>query len=416
MRAERRQQRLSLPRLKRLLPILLFAIVATWLTFAVGAASLFRNARPDAALKVAPFDARARARAAEQIVQGSANDRRRLGAAEALSLAALRRDPTIVQAWRTLALVAVLRRQPNRAGRLFHLVERMSRRDLPTELWLIEENVNRNDVAGALLHYDVALRTSLSSHELLLPIILRALNDPNLVEPMARLLVTDPPWKEQFFGALIQQPPSGANLARLMEMIAARGQLSSTDLLSGLVAYYGDRREFGAAWRIYQVLKNAPRAQPGTLRNGGFEGPNRVPPFDWRLESATEMGAEPRPVPAPGAGTGLYAYAATGTTGVVARQLLLLGPGGYTLGALGGLTAAARPERMTWKIACASTPATALTAQSALPSGSAGGPVQARFQVPASGCEAQWLLLEIAAGSSEGNAEAWVDSVRISPS
>lgn len=414
--AERRQRRLSLPPLKRLLPILLFAAVAIWLTFAVSAAALFRSARPDAALKLVPFDARAQARAAEQLVSRPSADRRRLAAAEALAIASLRRDPTVVTAWRTLALIAVFRGQPDRAGRLFHLTERMSRRDLPTQLWLIEENVNRNDVAGALRHYDVALRTSLSSHELLFPIILRALNDPNLVAPMARLVSTNPPWKEQFFGALIQQPPSGNNLARLLEMIAARGQLSSRDLLSSIVIYLGDRREYSAAWRVYRVLKNLPRAEPGTLRNGGFEGPNRVPPFDWRLESGTELGAETRPVPAPGADTGLYAYAASGTSGVVASQLLLLRPGGYTLAALGGVTAASRPERVTWKIACASTPTAFIATQSAIPSGSAGGPIGMRFRIPAGGCEAQWLQLEISGGGAEGTAEAWVDSVRISPS
>ena len=245
----------------------------------------------------------------------------------------------------------------------------MSRRDLPTQLWLIEENVNRNNVPGALRHYDVALRTSLSSHELLFrsssafdddPDTCRADGTAGRRSALSRAI----------FGALIQQPPSGNNLARLLELIAARGQLSSRDLLASMVIYFGERREYSAAWRIYRVLKNQPRAEPGTLEKRRLRRPQ--PRAAVRLAARTRDRAGRRDAAGAGAGRGRRPLRLCRQRDERRgrRHLLLLRPGGYTLAAVGGVTAALRPERVTWKTACASTPTAFIATQSAVPSGS----------------------------------------------
>jgi len=49
---------------------LIFAISAGWLSVAISVASLMRNARPDIALRLQPWDARARAKPSREIQRG----------------------------------------------------------------------------------------------------------------------------------------------------------------------------------------------------------------------------------------------------------------------------------------------------------------------------------------------------------
>ena len=90
--------------------------------------------------------------------------------------------------------------------------ERMSRRDLPTQLWLIEERVRRNDIAGAL----APLRHRAAHRRQAAPNCCSRCWSPR--PPMTAssgrspaLLRTDPPWRQAFLFELAQAPPSGRN-------------------------------------------------------------------------------------------------------------------------------------------------------------------------------------------------------------
>ncbi|MFV3464693.1 hypothetical protein ACNJFH_21305, partial [Mycobacterium tuberculosis] len=87
-----------------------------------------------------------------------------------LAQAALQRDPMSVRAVSTLAFLAAEKGNAVQAARLLAYSERLSRRDLPTQLALIETKVQANDVVGALVHYDRALRTSKTSEAILVPV------------------------------------------------------------------------------------------------------------------------------------------------------------------------------------------------------------------------------------------------------
>ena len=158
-------------------------------------------------LGVMPFDARAKVKSAEMLLARTRASPPAVARARTLALAALRRDPTMAPAWRLLALAASMQGREREAARLFHFAERLSRRDLPTQLWLIEESVSRNDIPGALRHYDIALRTSLASPELLFPVLTRASGDNNVVGPLGTLLASDPPWRETFLWQLVADAP-----------------------------------------------------------------------------------------------------------------------------------------------------------------------------------------------------------------
>ena len=93
-----------------------------------------------------------------------------------LAQAALRQDPTAVSAVATLGLQTGLRGDVVHTRRLFDYAQRLSRRDIRTQLWAIEDAVARDDIPAALHHYDIALRTIPMASDLLFPILAGALD------------------------------------------------------------------------------------------------------------------------------------------------------------------------------------------------------------------------------------------------
>jgi len=394
--------------LLRILLILLGAFAVGWVVAAAGMAALSRNARPDLALRFMPSDARAQAKAAEQVLSRRGGRRGNVDEAERLARRALQRDPTIVVAWRTLGLVATMRRQDQRAAQLFHISERMSRRDLPTQLWLIEEKVQQNDIVGALRHYDAALRTSPSSAELLMPILVSASEGSAVAASLVQLLASGPPWLRAFLVALSEHVPPGEKVAALLEAMHRARPITDRDIVGSIVFQLVDRREFGPAWRVYRLLGN----RAGLLRNGEFDGTAPLAPFDWQMEARSELEAQQRPLDDSGADWALLIHADGGNSGPVARQLLLLPAGAYALEAVAGAIEGTAPAALRWEIACANPEATSLAGFEIPPLNAGGRPHRVDFRVP-SGCPAQWLRLGARAEDGSGGADAWVDSATI---
>jgi len=395
---------------KRLVGVVAASLAAAWLTIAVGFAGTTRGVRPDLALSVMPFDARAKVKSAEMQLARSRASPAAIARARTLALAALRRDPTLVQAWRLLALAASADGRDPEAARLFHFAERLSRRDLPTQLWLIEENVSRNDIRGALRHYDIALRTSLASPEILFPVLVRASGDSGVVGPLGDLLAADPPWRETFMWQLVADAPNDAHVVRLFERIARRDEPLDPDLSRALLQRLVNREKYPEALRAF-ALVSGQRVSGAGVRNGDFERTNETPPFDWLLEDGATLRAE-QVRSGDRRGNILNLYAANGNGGAGARQLLMLPPGQYVLSALAGAVESASPARLSWTVICAREGGAALLNAHAEPVEPRARQLRLAFRVPA-GCPAQWLSLNITADFQTESASAWVDSVRI---
>src|SRR3546814_1290750 len=71
--------------------------------------------------------------------------------------------------------------------RLLAYSQKLSRRDLRTQLMAIELAVAQGDISGALRHYDIALRTKKNAPELLFPVLTSALPDPRSEERTSEL-------------------------------------------------------------------------------------------------------------------------------------------------------------------------------------------------------------------------------------
>jgi len=395
----------------RLLVVVPFTLVAGWLSVAVSGANLLRSTRPDLAMRLQPLDARSRARIAEQLATQPPVDRPQLAEAERLSLEALRRDPTLVVAWRTLAMIAAARNQSQRASVMFHFAGLLSKRDLPTQLWLIEERVQANDIDGALQHYDMALRAKPDSGALLFPVLVAAISNDGIMPRLARLLNTMPPWRLSFLSALSAGTSNPENLARFIGQLSRPQTEEERSAVVGAMRGLIDRRQYGPALRVYQLLTGGGAQVSPLLRNGAFDSPNSYPPLDWVLQDDGDFHAEQRPGDQGGTGSRLQIFAASGSGGVAARQLLLLAPGNYAIGAVAGPTSEGRPGQLGWSIQCVSSP-TRIPLDQDLPRLSGEIRLGATFSIPG-GCTGQWLSLKIRPDFDPGGTGAWMDSIVI---
>jgi hypothetical protein len=389
-----------------------FVVAMGWLALSVGWANTLRNIRPAAVLAFVPFDAGSKVALAGQLL---ANPDDRLGASRARELVvdALQRDPSQVGAWRTLSLLAAIRSDP-KAARLFHLTERMSRRDLPTQLWLIEERVSANDVRGALAHYDIALRSSPQALDILLPVMVGAISSDSIVGPLGDLLATNPPWRRALYIHMASDASAADHEALLLERLAAAGPLTDRDILGNLVTRMTTDGKVTAAWRVYRLIRPvAPEER--LVRNPDFSRAGGFPPFDWHLSNNDDLSADAVTLPEAGRGPVLRLQASSGNGGIAAQQLLLLPAGSYRLVMQAGLVSDSPPALLSMQLTCVNQANAAIGSAELTPSATARVSAPLVFHVPVSDCPAQWLSIGVRPAASGGDGAAWIDAVSLQP-
>jgi len=305
-------------------------LAAAALSFAVSYAAVTQRQAPTKALVLWP-SSEAKAGLAAQLLTQPDRDGS-YARAWRLAQAALQRDPMSVRAVSTLAFLAAEKGNAVQAARLLAYSERLSRRDLPTQLALIETKVQANDVVGALVHYDRALRTSKTSEAILVPVLVAAVANPDIARPLAPLLAARADWWKPFTLQMIQQntpPVSSYTLLHPLKLDIRRADERGM-AVDAMQRMAGHGRVDLAA-RFYTELRGGHIGPFNRIHDGGFQSTDRLPPFDWDLTNSGDLSAtvEARP---DGKGNGLFLVATNGASGRVARQLLMLSPGRYALG------------------------------------------------------------------------------------
>jgi len=397
--------------LARAVLIVLATLGMLWFSTAITWSRVAAGTNPGAALALWSVDADARAQQAAQllVVQGGRPDITR---ALALAQGALQREPVNVTAARVLGLIASLGRDNARAERLMAYSEFLSRRDLGTQLWLIESNVGKNDIPGALRHYDRALRTSTDSYDLLIPVLVNAAAEPAVVDRVGDLIATRPPWWSAFAQRLVESSNNVRALRtvfwRVNVDVQNQGERELLAFALNKLVQLGDPR---GAFALYVRARHL-RGDGPLLRDGDFEEEQGFSMFDWTRIDQPGFGAVRQPS-RDGSGNALYLVNDQARTGEVARQLLLLQPGRYRLSLRAGDVsgdAAARPSVV---LRCAAV-GEQMLAELRLPDAdSRGQTAQGEVIVPAGGCPAQWLSINVGATPDGVSGEAWIDSLSI---
>lgn len=395
---------------KRVGGIAAVGLVLCWLSLATATNTVFGRKAPALAGALGWSGSDSRATEARALLSVKASPAA-LARAEALARRSLRRELLNGRAASTLATVAALRGDKKRADRTFRYAETVTRRDLATQLWLLEAAVERADVEGALLHYDRAMTVSIRSRDILIPVLATAAAEPAVAGAIAARLARRPNWWTGFIDRLIGK---GGAPATSLPIIMATLRLDPRDEvdLPFLVRGIEKLVEAGAyddAWVLYRRATGASARARGGLRDGGFEAADPVAPFDWRLVEGEGLFAAIQPREDGGVGDALHLSAEAGRAGEVARQLLLLGPGAHTLsGVVGGSASGSDGPEVLVTCVGAAAPVARIALSPAIREGR-------RFTspvgVPAAACPAQWLSIRARAPLDTAAPEVWIDSL-----
>lgn len=203
---------------------------------------------------------------------------------------ALRRNPLQPGLVRLLGIGAELDRKPEQAAALITLANRISRRDVLTELWMVENAVRRNEIDEALKHYDIALTTSESIRPVLFPVLTNALSEPSIRSAIAPYLAVARPWRQGF---LAYATANGKPAEVAVTLVTARATRAAalravqTDLLSRFVAAGDVGGALGHARRL-------PGGTPARFAAMGFTQETLDPafqPLSWTLYNDADVEA-----------------------------------------------------------------------------------------------------------------------------
>lgn len=371
------------------------------LAFSLGQVVAARD--PARAHRLVPGDGLIAARLAALIagVEASASDRLR---ADALARAALRRDPTAVDAVATLGLDAQVRGDTAAARRLFAYAQRLSRRNLTTHLWMIEDAVARGSMDQALRQYDIALRVRPSMGEVLFPVLASAAGDGAIRAALLRMLATRPPWGERFIAHMATSAPDPRMAATLLVRLRRARVPVPAFADAAMVDALLTAGAIDQAWSYYAAVRGGvDRRVARDLRIGGVATPSQL---DWKasegdgVAATIQDGAVDINVP-------------PSTGGVVISQMQILPPGDYRLvGHSEGIEQAddASPY---WRLTCRDQ--RELERVKVTNSHLDGGMFSGMFRVPATGCMVQVLALVARPSDAASGVSGRIDRVVLAP-
>ncbi|MGE5720863.1 MAG: hypothetical protein ACM3YM_00250 [Sphingomonadales bacterium] len=351
-----------------------------------GIANRLARSRPALASQFAPHNARIAMDAARKAVEAGAS----ATAPEVRKLvdAALLRDATLTSAIEMRALRAEADGDMRKEAALFALSSAISRRSLPTRLWLMQHHVDRGDVAGALDESDIALRTSSAAPEVLFPVLARAASDPALAGPIAHVLDRPTEWRAMFLHYAITEAGAASAMADVVLHMHDRAMIAAGRIDQMLIGRLVAEGKFASARAVHDAFH--PAAKTASLvRDPDFSDPAQLFPFGWNLVETGRAGV----TRSQSEGRSVLSYqAVTLGGGEVASQLLMLPEGGYRFLAKAADAANDHESAPYWTITCAEEGG----AQIALfdqPT-RRGALAAADFSVPP-GCAAQWLALSL---------------------
>ena len=351
---------------------------------------------PQFAARIAPWNATAAADAAASLGSNPRDPRVR-----GLVRRALDRDLTQVPAIELRALDFAISGNQARARRLFRLSDRLSRRSLPTRLWLIQDAVDRGDVAGALNDFDIALRTSTDAQPILFPVLARASADPRVTASIARTLDRPSEWRLLFFEWAFANDADLRPIANVVAQMRDSRFVIANGVPQRLIESLVTAGEFGTA----RILNRRFGHEASGVADPHFSDPSMRYPFGWGFVSNGSIGADR----AVSNGKGVLSYRAdAANSGQVAAQLLSLSAGRYALSTRTAANATGAVPY--WFVACAD--GTNEIARLDQPM-TANGHAEAMFTVPP-GCTDEWLALMLRPAPDSSTQSGAIASISVS--
>lgn len=379
-------------RLTRLIPVVVVAAFVIWVVIGSGLGRTLQSAAPAKAVAIWPWNAAALSTLGEQAIVDNASNPAAVTTATTFARQALDLDASSALAYAVLGMAADARREPN-ARSLLLTSERLSRRIVLPQLWLIEDAVERGDVDAALRHFDIALRTSKEAPALLYPVLMSAAGDPNITAKLAALLRSRPLWRDDYLTELAARgDPMTA--WRLVQANVGAGMPvgASATLASRLI-------EGGHPSEAFVIAGGWPTGETSV----DLATPSRyVAPFDWNLTTTDSVDAARQ------SGGGIVATSNSTTVQTAVSRLAALRAGRYKMSSQVKSDGPSDQLAARWTVSC-------LNGQILAELPVAGRGHGERTVVIPSDCKFQWLRFEMTAQSDTDRAEADISAFRIAP-
>ncbi|QJR06232.1 hypothetical protein HH800_28845 (plasmid) [Sphingobium yanoikuyae] len=389
---------------------LILAGIAAWLGYLSvmqSVALVLPDSRIEEAYALASNNGHIAGRLSQTLYRSNASEADRIRAV-AIARDALHHDPTAVEAVATLAADAFVRGDQAEGERLLAYSQTLSRRDLRTQLMAIELAVARDDIPGALRHYDIALRTKKKAPDLLYPVLASALTDPAIRAELIKTLGGQPNWGNGFINHAARSdadPVASAAFFRALQIARVSvPDSASVALINRLLA----AKLFDDAWSYYAAAR--PGSERHQSRDPAFTSPIEArSAFDWIAINSIGVSTAILSDPA----NGLFDFTVSmGNGGLLLQQLQMLPPGEYVLkGHSIGIEQAAR-SRPYWVVRCQT--GSEIGRVEVPNSSQTGGRFQGHVNIPTD-CPVQTLALIARSSNEIGGVSGQIDRILIRP-
>ena len=358
-----------------------------------------------AASRLAPDSPTVQAGLAEIELQAGRYDR-----AETLARQALARQPFNVNALVIVGLALDHRGEVAAADEILTLAGNWSLGDQRTHLWLFDRRLRAGESASALAHLDALLRSQPDRRRDLFELLQElTLADPAILTATNDRLALAPNWRAPFL-AHLGGSDNGRGVATTIAVAlhAARKDLTQAETESLLQALLASR-DYERLRILAAQIGVGPR--PAALIDTDFEGAESPLPFRWNLLGGA--GATAEIVADPQTNSKVLRVQYDGYSGdELVRQLILLPAGSYRL--TGQAAFDGDEERLRWAVRCLESGVDLQLRNGAAAAGD-GETFTEVFDVPAAGCNLQWLHLTTDPTERRSEVIATYDNLTITP-
>lgn len=307
-------------------------------------AQVLVEGNPALAYRLAPYDGRVLAGYATSLAGEDATPKQRLRADE-MARRALHQDPTAVAAVATLGADADSRGNAAGARRYFDYAQKLSRRDLRTQLFMIESSVQRGDIRAAVHQYDITLRVFPRLGDMLYPVLANANSNPPIRRELVKTLAGKPIWGENFINFIAVKGADPRSTAALFLGLARAGVAAPESARATTVNALINTGQTEAAWAYYAAI------HPGSDRRR-----SRDPRFSGNVTTPSQLDWTPIN---DGSGVtsniqdGVFDFSAPSSVGgPLLQQFQLLPPGTYRLAGHSGNIKQPGAAGAYWALTC----------------------------------------------------------------
>ena len=305
------------------------------------------------------------------------------------AIALLRQSPLDASALRRLAVIENLRSAGEGHG-LVVLAEKVSRRDLTSELLLIDTAAEHDDLAATLRHYDHVLSVYPAARQQLFPLLASEMGEPDVRKALVPM--ASRPWLRDFALNAVDYDVAPAALMDFYGELA--GKIPVTELQAGAVRVVRWLQTNNQSAAIGTFANRIPGMVPHAFDQLGFTATTldpRLAPLSWALTLGDAIDAESD-------GQTLTIRVAPENAGWAASRLTFLQAGQFEVTQTVAYAAGAPSAQLEWQVTCPDTKLVPLWQESLQPVAGRATTVS-RFTVPSTCPVQSWGLKATAARS-----------------